>query len=346
METLGMNDRSGAAKRVAYIGGFGHWSNVAGELHQAVVENVGAAPAYEGEDLSALRAHPALPDDLPFFTDAAELLSAARPDLVVVSTRLDRIPGVAVQVAEAGCDIICEKPLGLTLDQLRTVRDAVVANGVRLLPMLNMRTDPVFVKAREMYRSGIIGEASLINARKSYRYGNRPEWVGVRATYGGTIPWVGIHAADMIQYITGLFFVSVTARHLNFVHPEHPDCEDNCAALFELSNGGLATASIDLMRPTSLGGDDWIRIMGTKGVLEASSNDGEIKMIVSKDRASVIKADPKQVSFYAEMLKEGPGEFPLAGLNDGFLLTEAVLCARDSADQGGVPVRIPCEYKK
>lgn len=340
-----MDKQSKVTKKVAYIGGFGHWSNVAGELRRAAVENAGAAPAYEGENISVLRANPALPDDLPFFATAAELLHVAAPDLVVISTRLDTIPATAVQVAEAGCDIICEKPLGLTLEQLRTVRDAVSANGVRLLTMLNMRTDPVFVKAREIYRSGIIGEASLINARKSYRYGNRPEWAGVRKTYGGTIPWVGIHAVDMIQYITGLSFVSVTARHLNFAHPERPDCEDNCAALFELSNGGLATASLDLMRPTSLGGDDWIRIMGTNGVLEASSNDGEIKMIVSKDQASVVKADPGPVPFYAEMLKDGADEFSLAGQNDGFLLTEAVLCARESADQGGVPVRIPCEYK-
>lgn len=325
-------------KQMAYIGGYGHWFCVARELKNRGGV-AGVAPAYAGEDLSAFGTYDVLPADLPIFDSADSLLQQTSPDVVVVSTRPDHIAGAIIQAAEAGCDIISEKPLGLNAEELRRVRDAVRSNDIRLLPMLSMRTEPVFLKARELYRSGVIGEAVLINARKSYRFGDRPEWFGERSKYGGTFPWVGIHAVDMIHFITGVEFKSVSARHSNFAHPQRQDCEDGCAALYELSNGAFATASVDLLRPEAAPthGDDWIRIAGTEGVLEASANEGAVKLLNSSGE-SVVKADAGTVSFYAEFFEARRSS--LVGADDGFLLTEAALCARDSADQGGITIQI------
>jgi len=328
-------------KRVGYIGGFGHWPNVAAEFKGlATVQTVGAAPAFEGEDLSALLTHAAMPADLAVFGSIVELLGETQPDAVVVSTRPDHIARTAVRVAEAGCDLICEKPLGLTLLELKAVRDAVRSSGVRLLPMLSMRTDPVFMKARELYQAGAIGESVLINVRKSYRFAERPEWFGDRLKYGGTWPWVGIHAVDMIWFITGSGFVSVSARHRNAAHSTWRDCEDGCAGLFELNHGAFATVSVDLLRPEQAPthGDDWIRIAGTEGVLEARSNEGTLRLI-NEGGEVAIPVDSGPIAFYAEILKEERSEFFEAIMDDGFLLTEAVLCARESADQNGLPVK-------
>lgn len=333
-------------KRMTYIGGFGHWPQVAAELSGwHGVEAVGVAPAYEGEDLSAMQVHPALPEGLPVFSSAAEMLSEIRPDVAVVSTRPDYIAQTAVLAADHGCDVICEKPLGVTLEQAVLVYEAVRRNGVRLLPMLSMRTDPVFVKARELYASGAIGEAASIFTQKSYPFGERASWFGDRSKYGGTFPWVGIHSVDMIHFITGLRFRSVTARHANFSHSERPDCEDNCAAIFELSNGALASMTADLLRPTAAPtyGDDRIRIAGTKGVLEAVSNDGVVRVIDGKGER-VVSADSGAVSFYGEFLADQVGGLPLVAEEDGFVLTEAMLSARDSADQNGVFVNIESRW--
>ena len=329
-------------KRVVYIGGFGHWPDAADEFRCADVETVGAAPAYIGENISVLRGCSALPDDLPFFSSADELLKEVKPDIAVVSTRPDHIAATAVRAAEAGCDLICEKPLGLTAEEVDAVQQAVRQNGVRLLPMLSMRTDPVFIKARELYRSGAVGEASLINTQKSYRFGERQEWFGERSKYGGTFPWVGIHAVDMILFITGLEFVSVSARHSNFSHSGRPDCEDGCMAVFELGSGAFASASVDLLRPEAAPthGDDRIRIAGTAGVIEACSNAGVVRLI-NKDGESIIKPDTESAVFYRELLSQQvDGTFPMVGAEDGFLLTRASLAARDSADQGGGKVQI------
>lgn len=324
--------------RIGYIGGFGHWLCVARELQGKDVPITGIAPAYEGEDLSTVQECDLFPKP-PAYGSIAELIAHAKPDIAVVSTRPDHIARALIDLAEAGCDLISEKPLGLTSSELRRIQDAVRANGVHLLPMLSMRTDPVFIKARDLFRSGAIGNACVINTRKSYRYGERPPWFGDRSLYGGTLPWVGIHAVDLIHFITGLTFTSVSARHTNFAHPERPDCEDGCLALFTLSNGGFASASVDLLRPEAAPshGDDWIRLVGTGGVMEASANQGIVRLISERGEEQ-IPAETAPVSFYMEFLAQRTSS--LAGPDDGFLLTNAVLCARESADQNGTNIPI------
>lgn len=335
-------------KRIVYIGSFGHWPQVAQEFcGRDDVDVVGLAPAYDGEVMDALRNHPALQGNPPVFASASAMLSEAKPDIAVVSTRPDWIARTAILAANAGCDIICEKPLGLTVDETSAVYEAIQRNGVRLLPMLSMRTDAVFIKARELYVQGEIGEAVLMSARKSYPFGNRQEWFGERAKYGGTFPWVGIHATDMIHFITGLGFVSVTARHTNFAHPARPECEDSCAAVFELSNGAFATMTADFLRPSTAPtyGDDRIRIAGTTGVLEAVSNEGAVRLINDAGE-TVVRAESGSVAFYSEILSDSKAEFPLVAPADGFLLTEAVLSARDSADRNGMFVTIESRWKQ
>lgn len=329
-------------KRVAYIGSFGHWPQVASEFRgRPDVETVGAAPAYAGESVEVFRDHSAFAEVPTLYASAADMLRSTRPDLAVVSTRPDQIAQAAILAAEAGCSTICEKPIGLVQVELDAVAAAVQKNGVQLLPMLSMRFDTVIIKARELFQAGAIGEAALISAQKSYPFGNRPDWFGDRARYGGTLPWVGIHAVDMIQFVTGLEFVSVTARHTNFSHAEQSGCEDSCAALFELTNGAVASVTADLFRPSNAStyGDDRIRVAGTEGMLEAIVNEGAVRLI-NGDGEQMIAADSHAAPFYSRLLEQVDDDFPPVGPNDGFILTAAVLAARDSADRNGDLIQI------
>lgn len=329
------------AKRIVFVGGFGHWPQVVGEFQgRCDVEYVGIAPAYDGESLDAIRNHSIL-NNVALYSGCQTMLSELQPDIVVVSTRPDQVARNAILAADAGCDIICEKPIGLTGDELKAVMAAVQKNKVSLLPMLSMRFDPVMIKARELFQAGAIGEVASISAQKSYPFGDRQDWFGDRTKYGGTLPWVGIHAVDMIQFVTGLEFVSVMARHVNFSHAVHPDCEDSCSAIFELTNGAFASVTADLFRPVNAPtyGDDRIRVAGTKGVLEAISNEGAVRLI-NDGGEQVIPADLGPVPFYGRLLVSTNDGFPLVGPGDGFVLTAAVLAARESADRDGAAVKI------
>jgi predicted dehydrogenase len=177
----------------------------------------------------------------------------------------------------------------------------------------------------------------LANVRKSYKYGKRPEWFGSRDLYGGTMLWVGIHALDTIYFITGQTFTSTAALQRNAAHPERPDCEDSVAAVFRLSNGGAATVSVDLLRPdvAATHGDDWIRIVGTDGILEARANEGVVRLLRDNAEAVAIAPGPARPVYRPFLLGESSDDGFMRP-EDPFLLTHACLCARAAADRGVV----------
>ena len=322
--------------QVATIGAFGHWPFVLDEIAgMSEVKLVAAAPSVAGEDVRSIASHRAAPKDLAVFDTHRSLIKKVRPDIVIVSCRLDCISGIAMEAAHAGCDIICEKPLALSMRALENLYRTISVNRVRLMAMLNMRADPVFQTARRLYQSGVIGEIVLANVRKSYKYGTRPDWFGSRKTYGGTMLWVGIHALDMIQFITGRSFTSVAAIQRNFGHPQRPDCEDCIAAILGLDNGAAATISVDLFRPEQAAthGDDWIRIVGTLGTIEASSKNAAVRVVKDNGEGEKIPLDSRRPLYRPFILGETP-EDALVKPDDPFLLTHACLCARDAADAG------------
>jgi predicted dehydrogenase len=324
---------------VVNIGGFGHTDAVFRDLvGMREAELIGLAPAYHGEDiLKVLKLEPAVGKRV--YDDYKQMLKELKPDVAIVSTRLDLIPYLIIDAADAGCHIIAEKPLALDMAMLEKVSDSVKRNKVNLMAMLTMRSDPQFVAAREVYDSGAIGEVILVNARKSYKWGTRPDWFGEKDKYGGTIGWVGIHAFDYINYITGLNFTKVAAMHSNLAHGERAACEDNCALIAELGNGGHATVSVDYCRPeiAQTHGDDWVRIVGTKGVLEASGSKKECS-VISGDKGIFQHPlpDAKDKMFRRFLLNILADKSNDEMKQASFMLTKVCLIARDAAQKGKV----------
>ncbi len=202
-------------KRAVVLGGFGHALCLFNEAQEfgLSLDLVGIAPAYTGEALDFFTGHPWFKEqNPPVFGNVAAALDGVEADLAIVSTRPDQICGAIRAALEAGLDVITEKPLALNHADLESLFERVKKTGRRVMPMFSIRVLPAFRMAREWVQTGKIGEPVLVNARKSYRWGTRPEWCGDRAIYGGTWPWVGIHAVDMTEFITGLSPVSVAAQ--------------------------------------------------------------------------------------------------------------------------------------
>lgn len=322
--------------KVVSIGGFGHSVFVFDDMmgmDEAMI--CGLAPAYAGEDISFFTDH-ALCVDAPRFATYQEMLTKIKPDVAIISTRLDCIADVTIAAAEAGCHLICEKPLALKNDKLQALHQVIEKTGVNICAMLSMRSEPQFIAAQKCYQSGAIGEAVIINSRKSYKWGARPEWFSNMDTYGGTIGWIGVHALDFINYITGLTFTSVSAMGKNFSHPERKDCDDNCCMILEMNNGGHATVSVDLFRPASsvTHGDDWIRIVGTKGIIEASGATVTCTKHVDSDTPINIELEAKPKifrTFLLSLINNTPSEL---NAFDAFMLTDACHCGQQSLARG------------
>ena len=203
--------------------------------------------------------------------------------------------------------------------------------------MMNMRCFPPYRAARKAVQDGLIGEPILLTSQKSYRFGAaRPWFYKDLKTYGGTIPWAGIHCVDYMRWVSGRKYVQVSAWHGNKDHPDYPGFQDHAGVLFQLDNGGTAMTNLDYLRPETAPthGDDRLRIAGSEGVLEVLGAEGRVALISAADGPRELEL-PEKVDFFADFLAElaGEGEH-LISQEDAFRLTEVCLNARDAAETG------------
>ncbi|WDE97275.1 Gfo/Idh/MocA family oxidoreductase [Lentisphaera profundi] len=321
--------------KLAIIGNWGHHVHVLQETDEMKdLEVVAIAPGFEGEDLSTMTSQYS---KARVYDDHLKMLEQEKPDVVTISTRLDRITQLAIDASKANCHSICEKPLALEHNDLLQLWETIIKNRTQCIAMLPNRNHPVLAFAKQQIEAGRIGDVSLLNARKSYKFGHsRDEWLCKRSSYGGTIPWIGIHALDFINSVSDSPCSSLSAMHANLAHPQFPEIEDSCTLSIKFKNGTLATASVDYLRPLSADGhgDDWIRIVGTSGIIEASMDRGECTIIDSSGHSKITSFDDKS-PYYPPLMrtfpKSGTGEIT-AETRRSFHLSHLGLSARDAAD--------------
>lgn len=87
--------------------------------------------------------------------------------------------------------------------------------------------------------------------------------------------------------------------------------------------------------PASTHGDDWLRIVGTEGSIEAAMERG-VLTIINADGVQEITQFAAREPYYPPILRAmpKPGQSgPTADTCQSFALTHAALCARDAADE-------------
>lgn len=326
--------------RVVQIGVQGHWGEIMRDIPRAQdCRLVAVARSQPGEDLSALQSRPAWNDEVRIYDDYRQMLEEVRPHLVATFMPYGLNGQANIAAARQGCHIISEKPLAGTLGELQTLRQERDRAGVRITALLGMRLAPALAAARRAVADGLIGEPVLISAQKSYRWGtNRPEFYKQRRTYGGSIPWVAIHAIDFIRFVTGLEYAEVTARQAVKVHQDYPGCEDCGALLFGMTNGGHATLTFDFLRPAKADshGDDRLRVVGSKGIVEVRlAGKGTCELVTNEEELTSVPLPDSGRSQFLDFVAEirgGPQHF--LAPDDAFRATEVALKARSAADEG------------
>ncbi len=262
-----------------------------------------------------------------------ELLDSEKVDVAVVSGTDGERAGVLLSCIERGINIVSEKPLTMTLDELEQVRKGLAEGKVLLTMLLTMRTSPHFLALRRAVQEGLVGEVCLATVQKSYKLGTRPEWQKNPATFSGIIPFIGIHALDLIRWATGREFKEIAAYQSNVGHPQAGGMEDNATVLVKLDNGGTASARLDYCRPPGAHthGDDRLRIAGQKAVVEA--REGKAVLIDAKGVRELAPPGRELLLPNFARALEGRNEL-LIPTEDAFRMTEIVLCARESARVG------------
>jgi len=148
---------------------------------------------------------------------------------------------IAVDAAKAGRNVLCEKPLDVTLRHMDRMIETCRARGVKLGCIFQRRTSPVTHAVRKVLAEGRLGKIVLADCyQKYYRAPAYYQSAGWRGTWaldgGGALMNQGVHGIDLHLHLMGdVEWVSALAAPL----VRDISVEDTAAAIVKFKNGAF-----------------------------------------------------------------------------------------------------------
>ncbi|HSU33884.1 MAG TPA: Gfo/Idh/MocA family oxidoreductase [Bryobacteraceae bacterium] len=166
----------------------------------------------------------------------------------------------SIKAAEAGKHVLCEKPIALTAAETVTLIEARDRTGVKMGEAFMVRTHPLWLRARDLVRSGAIGELRSITSHFSYFNSDPQNIRNISEIGGGALMDIGCYPVTMSRFLFGREPSRVVA-----VIDRDPDMRTDrlTSALMDFAPGQAAfTCSTQLVPAQGM------QIFGTNGRIE------------------------------------------------------------------------------
>jgi predicted dehydrogenase len=203
--------------RVVLVGtgirGSTFWGQFIQKNYSDTVEFAGLCDINPGR-LAFAKSHIGVPD-CPVFVNFDEMLTVAKPDLVMVATVDSTHDEFIIKALTAGINVVTEKPMTTTADKCQRIVDAARASSARLIMGFNYRYGSVFTKVKELLSGGSIGEVTSVdfnwylNNYHGASYFRR--WHGIREKSGTLLLHKAAHHFDLLNWWIGSDPVEVHA---------------------------------------------------------------------------------------------------------------------------------------
>ena len=211
--------------------------------------------------------------------DWKSLVTNPDVDIVSITTPNTLHFDMAIAAVKAGKHVYCEKPLALTLDQAREMRDTARAAGVKTMVGYNYIKNPAFTHACRLVQSGEIGDIVHFRGWVDEDYQADPSlpwtWRAKLSDAGlGALGDLGCHLVSMAYGLVGP--IESLIADMQTVHATRPltdgtaranvENEDTASALVRFANGvqgSLSTSRSAWGRKNRLA---W-EVHGTKGMI-------------------------------------------------------------------------------
>ncbi len=193
---------------------------------------------------------------------------------------------------DAGIPVLCEKPMTMTVEEAKVLREAVEQKDVPFVLAHTYTGHPMLMLAREMIAAGDIGEVRKLESWYTQGWlAGALEKEGVQQATWRTDPKkagisccggdIGTHAFVDATWTTGVGVKRVSARLNTFVKGRPLDDDFNVIA--ELDNGGTAIITATQIA-MGYKNDNGLRIYGTKGSIEWHQERAECLVVKREER--------------------------------------------------------------
>jgi len=180
-------------------------------------------------------------DSVKTFTTHKEMFESGLVDAVIVATPHYFHPPICIDALNAGINVISEKPIGVYTKQAEELIEVAKKSDKLFGLMFNQRTNPIYIKARELVQGGELGELKrcvwiITDWYRTQAYYNSGGW---RATWEGEGGGVTLnqcpHQLDLWQWIFGMP-TKITAQCFEGKYHDI-EVEDDVSVLANYANG-------------------------------------------------------------------------------------------------------------
>ena len=201
------------------------------------------------------------------YSDLDQMLADSEVETVIVCTPNNLHANQATLSAQAGKNLLIEKPVALNLDELRKMHQAVLRSGVITQVGFVLRWNPFIRIAKKIISGGSIGRVFMI---ETCYWHSTPRaapghWMTTKSVAGSVFLMGGCHALDAARWLEGSDIVEVSAVGSMGIGKEWYEYPHTVEALVRFESGtvGRVSASMGCVMPYAFN----ITVMGDRGTL-------------------------------------------------------------------------------
>ena len=291
------------------------------------------------------------------YTNYKHMIEVEKPELVAICTESGKHAAIALDCIDAGCNVIIEKPIALSLADADEIIRRSKEKGVKVCANHQNRFNKSIQKIRDAVDKGRFGRMFYGTAHirwcRDWNYYSRADWRGTWEQDGGALMNQCIHNTDLLRWMMGNEIDTVVGMTDKLNH-DYIEAEDLGIALIKFKNGsyGILEGTTDVY-PKNL--EETLYLFGEKGTIKAG---GTSVNRIEEWRFSDALDDPEEVM--AQFHENPPNVYgfghtplyedvidaiknnrdPYVTAEDGRRALELVLAIYKSAAEGQ-PVKLP-----
>jgi predicted dehydrogenase len=169
------------------------------------------------------------------------------------------------KAAEAGKHVLCEKPLGMTVAEAKTLLDVRARTGVKICEAFMIRSAPQWLRVRQLLDEGRMGEIRAVNAHFSYFNVDAANIRNQIETGGGAVYDIGCYCIQGSRFAFG----REPRRVVALVDRDVQMGTDRLtSAILDFGSGDLGSGQAIFTCSTQQSPFQRVQILGTRGRIE------------------------------------------------------------------------------
>ena len=167
-----------------------------------------------------------------YTADWTELVTDERVDAIVIASPQFLHREIAVKAFELRKPVLCEKPLGASLDDSRAMVEAAKQSGVVNMVGFNYGKAPATQYVKKLLESGEIGDVTWFRGEHTEDFLHDPAWPATWRTTGKATGTMGDLAPHMISCAMNLMGpIERLSADIETVHHERPTASGGTQAI-------------------------------------------------------------------------------------------------------------------